>query len=361
MSSSPLPPDAPSRMGGPTAVAGFQRSLGDWFRAEAKDYPWRRTRDPYAILVSELMLQQTQIATVLGRGYYDRWLRAFPDWSTLAAAEEEAVLKLWEGLGYYNRARNLHRAAKIITEEYRGHFPDDPATALSLPGVGRYTVGAVLSFAYGQAVPLVDGNVGRVLARVLALEEAINSPGGLKILWDWAEALLDREDPATHNSALMELGQRICRPGKPDCPSCPVRGHCLADRGGLAETLPVKTKPAAITKRVEHVILAERSGEIYLCQESGSRRRGLWRLPEISAEEAADLTEMLRFDYTITRYRVTLLVHAPSPLWRPARFSSEGGAWFPFRASAPLPPLGAPYRRALDLYGNLRDGLDLRA
>lgn len=361
MNPAALPPDAPSRLGGPAAVAGFQRSLGDWFRAEAKDYPWRRTRDPYAILVSELMLQQTQIATVLGRGYYDRWMEAFPDWASLAAAEEVAVLKLWEGLGYYNRARNLHRAAKIITGEHCGRFPADPATALTLPGVGRYTVGAVLSFAYGQAVPLVDGNVGRVLARILALGEAINSPRGLKILWDWAESLLDAGDPATHNSALMELGQRICRPGKPDCTSCPVRSHCLADREGLAEALPIKTKAAAITKRIEHVLLAERAGEIYLCRESGSRRRGLWRLPEISAEEAADLTELLRFDYTITRYRVTLLVHAPSPLWQPAELPEGGGGWFPRRASHGLPPLGSPYRRALDLYGNLRDGLDLRS
>jgi len=236
-----LPMDATERIGGPSAVHEFQRQLAGWFRAGARDYPWRRTRDPYAILVSELMLQQTQIATVLGRGYYDRWMRAFPDWASLAEAPEESVLKLWEGLGYYNRARNLHRTARIVRQEHEGRFPEDPAAALALPGIGRYTVGAILSFAYGLPHPLVDGNVGRVLARLLALETAINSPGGLKILWNWAEALLDAADPATHNSALMELGQRICRPVQPDCPACPVKGHCLALREARTEVLPLKT------------------------------------------------------------------------------------------------------------------------
>lgn len=360
MKSAPLPPDAPTRLGGAKAVKRFQSSLGDWFRAEARDYPWRRTRDPYAILVSELMLQQTQIATVLGRGYYDRWMRAFPDWAALAMAEEETVLKLWEGLGYYNRARNLQRTARLITDNYGGRFPKDATAAMALPGVGRYTAGAVLSFAYGQPAPVVDGNVGRVLARTLLLEEAINSPTGLKRLWEWADDLLDRLDPAIHNSALMELGQRICRPGTPDCPSCPVREHCLAHRGGRTGEFPRKMRAAAVTKRSEHVLLAERSGEIFLCQESGSRRRGLWRLPEISAEEAADLTELLRFDYTITRYRVTLLVLEAPPSWRPDTLAGAAGSWFPLREPDAFPALGSPYRRALEHYGNLREGLDLR-
>lgn len=355
-----LPDDATERIGGMAALRGFQQALADWFRAEARDYPWRRTRDPYAILVSELMLQQTQIATVLGRGYYDRWMRAFPDWSSLAEAPEESILKRWEGLGYYNRARNLHRTARIVLLEHEGRFPEDPAAALALPGVGRYTVGAVLSFAYGLPHPLVDGNVGRVLARILALQTAINSPAGLKILWAWAGALLDPKDPATHNSALMELGQRICRPTQPDCPACPVKGICLASRGALTEVLPVKTKSTPVTKRIERVLLAEKQGRIYLCLESGSRRRGLWRLPEISAEAAADLPELLRFEYTITRYRVTLLVHEAPAVWKPENPPGNECGWFSPQDPAGLPPLGAPYRRALDLYADSRDGLDLR-
>jgi A/G-specific adenine glycosylase len=351
---------AADRLGGAAAMRDLQRSLGDWYRTGARDYPWRRTRDPYAILVSELMLQQTQIATVLGRGYYDRWMRALPDWASLAGAEEEAILKLWEGLGYYNRARNLQRTARIVMQEHGGRFPETPGEALALPGIGRYTVGAVLSFAYGLALPLVDGNVGRVLSRLLALDVAINSPGGLKILWEWAGELLDHDDPATHNSALMELGQRICRPSQPECPACPLRGHCLAHRDALTEVLPVKTKAASVTRKAERVILASRGGRILLCPESGSRRQGLWRLPEIAAETAADLPELFRFEYTITRYRVTLLVHEAPAILRPGTPPEGEGSWFPLLPPADLPPLGAPYRRALDLYADLRDDLDLR-
>lgn len=355
-----LPKDVTERIGGAAAAREFQRELAAWFRAGARDYPWRRTRDPYAILVSELMLQQTQIATVLGRGYYDRWMRAFPDWASLAEAPEESVLKFWEGLGYYNRARNLQRTARIVLSEHEGRFPEDPVAAIALPGIGRYTVGAVLSFAYGLPHPLVDGNVGRVLARLLSLETAINSPAGLRILWEWAEALLDPKDPATHNSALMELGQRICRPTQPDCPACPVKGLCRAHRESLTDVFPLKTKATPVTKRMERVLLAEKQGRIYLCLESGSRRRGLWRLPEISEETAADLPELLRFEYAITRYRVTLLVHEAPAVWRPESPQGNEGGWFSPQDPAGLPPLGAPYRRALDLYADSRDGLDLR-
>jgi len=158
----------------------------------------------------------------------------------------------------------------------------------------------------------------------------------------------------------MELGQRICRPTQPDCPSCPVKGLCLAHLQALTNVLPQKTKAAAVTKRIERVILAEQQGRIYLCLESGSRRRGLWRLPEISGETAADLPELLRFDYTITRYRVTLLVHEAPAVWRPDAAPGSDGDWFSPKSPAGLPPLGAPYRRALDLYVDSRDGLDLR-
>ena len=245
-------------------------------------------------------------------------------------------------------------------EEHGGRFPEDPEKALALPGVGRYTVGAVLSFAYGLPLPLVDGNVGRVLARILALGTAINAPAGLKVLWDWAGELLDHDDPGAHNSALMELGQRLCRPSQPDCPSCPVRDHCLAHRHDLTGTLPVKTKAATVTRREERVLLADRGGRIHLCPETGSRRRGLWRLPEIDGEAAADLAEILRFDYTITRYRVTLIVHAAPAVWNPGASGADEGIWVSLDDRGNWPPLGSPYRRALDLYTDFRDGLDLR-
>jgi A/G-specific adenine glycosylase len=355
-----LPQNAVDRLGGMETAEGLRRALGDWFRKEAREYPWRKTRDPYSILVSELMLQQTQIATVLGRGYYDRWMRAFPDWAALAEAPEDAILKLWEGLGYYNRARHLQRTAAIILRDHGGRFPDTLSSALSLPGIGRYTAGAVLSFAYDLAEPLVDGNVARVLARLLALEAPINSPGGLETLWDWSEQLLDLRNPATHNSAIMELGQRICRPSRPECGGCPVEAYCLSRRHDLTSLLPNKTKTKAVTKRVERVLLAERHGRIHLCQESGSRRRGLWRLPEIPGEAAADLPELFRFDYAITRYRVTLIVHEAPVGWQPDEHATGPGAWFRPDVPGDLPALGSPYRRALELYSDSLKDLDPR-
>jgi len=351
-----LPEDAIDRIGGTQAAEGFRRDLADWFRREAREYPWRKTRDPYAILVSESMLQQTQIATVLGKGYYDRWMRFLPDWSALAAAPEEVILKLWEGLGYYNRARHLQKTAAVILREFGGRFPSGLSSALSLPGIGRYTAGAVLSFAYGLPEPLVDGNVARVLARLLALGAPINSPEGLKTLWDWSGQLLDSQNPAVHNSAIMELGQRICRPPRPECDRCPVEAHCLSRRHGLTSALPKKTKPKPPTKRIERVLLAERQGRIHLCQESGPRRRGLWRLPEVTDEEAADFPELIRFDYSITRYQVTLIVHEAPVGWEPGETGS--GDWFRRDTPATLPPLGSPYRKALELYSFPPEGLD---
>ncbi|MEM9283979.1 MAG: A/G-specific adenine glycosylase, partial [Verrucomicrobiota bacterium] len=167
----------------------FQRKLIEWFRECGEDYPWRQTRDPYKILVSELMLQQTQIATVLGRGYFTRWLESFPDWQALADASEEEILKAWEGLGYYNRARNLWRAAVEVSQEYDGKLPGKFEVIHSLPGVGRYTAGAVLSFAFGQRAPIVDGNVVRVLSRLFGYTEPVDTSVSNRLLWDLADRL----------------------------------------------------------------------------------------------------------------------------------------------------------------------------
>ncbi len=354
-----LPTDAIDRIGGTEAAEGFRRDLADWFRKEAREYPWRKTRDPYSILVSESMLQQTQIATVLDRGYYDRWMRALPNWSALAAAPEEVILKLWEGLGYYNRARNLQKTAAMVLRDFEGRFPSSLSSALSLPGIGRYTAGAVLSFAYGLPESLVDGNVARVLARLLALSAPINSPKGVKTLWDWSGRMLDSQNPAVHNSAIMELGQRVCRPSRPECHACPVETYCLSRRHGLTSVLPNKTKPKSPTKRIERVLLAERQGRVHLCQEAGTRRRGLWRLPEVTDEKAADFPELLRFDYSITRYRVTLVVHEAPVGWEPDE--TDSGAWFPRNSPDSLPALGSPYRKALELYFCPPESLDPRA
>ena len=329
------------------SVVRFQDALIEWFCANGKDYPWRRTSDPYAILVSELMLQQTQIAAVLEKKYFERWMRRFPTPGALATAEESAVLKAWEGLGYYNRARNLQKAARTICDEFQGEFPGSYEAILALPGVGRYTAGAVLSFAFGRRGVIVDGNVSRVISRLLAFSTPIDSSSGIKAVWDYANRLTPDDRARHYNLAIMELGQRVCTKSHPNCMICPVSEWCSAKKQGISDILPQKKTKQAPVERVERVILPIRERKIFLTQESGTRRKGLWRLPEISEEEAEDLEELFRFKYAITRYRVTLIVHAPGPLQAEMLENSGGGKWFRIGSLDELPPLGSPYRKAI--------------
>ncbi|MCA0376947.1 MAG: A/G-specific adenine glycosylase [Gemmatimonadetes bacterium] len=209
----------------PEVARAFRRRLHRWFRAHGRDLPWRRTRDPYRILVSELMLQQTQVSRVLD--YYARFLERFPDLPTLAKARPTRVREAWHGLGYYARARNLHALARRVTRA-DGVIPDEPDTLRTLPGVGAYTAGAVASFAYEKRAALVDTNVARVLHRVFAPDAHPKSGPGLKRLWAIAEAILPRTGRAswTHNQAIMELGALVCTARAPRCTVCPVRTHC---------------------------------------------------------------------------------------------------------------------------------------
>ena len=247
----------------------FARALEQWFAKHRKDYPWRRTQDPYAILVSEVMLQQTQITTVLDRGYYSRWLERFPDFATLAAASEEDVLRTWEGLGYYRRARNLQKLAQVIVAEHRGRMPDDPAAILALPGIGPYTAGAIASFAFHLPEPIVDGNVARVLMRVFDDTTPIDGTEGQKRLWQRAKTLVQAADnPHAFNSALMELGQTLCRVSDAACAACPVRPHC---RTTNPAALPVKAKRTVITEVTERVFFHRNEDGVLLEQETGKR------------------------------------------------------------------------------------------
>jgi len=340
----------------PDDVAEFQRGLVEWFASAGRDYPWRRTRDPYAILVSELMLQQTRVATVLEKDYYGRWMSRFPDWEALARADEADVLEAWEGLGYYNRARNLLRAARVIRREHGGAFPESFDEIMALPGVGRYTAGAVFSFAFDRRATIVDGNVIRVLPRLMDYEAPVDTSEGRNRIWEWAENLTPATGVREYNSAIMELGQRLCLRSSPACDACPVRRWCAAAHRGTADRLPRKEKRASVTKRDEHVGIAIRQGEILFHPEDGSRRRGLWRLPHVEPSSADELVELFRFDYAITRYRVSLHVH-----WIPrARLDSiagEGGTWRSVDDSSEWPALGAPYRKAVEKYQNLQDDL----
>lgn len=210
------------------AASSFRRRLHAWYKKNARDLPWRTTRDPYRVLVSELMLQQTQVSRVLD--YYARFLHRFPDLDALAASPPKRVMEAWEGLGYYARARNLHKLARHVTREADGVIPADPVALRELPGIGAYTAGAVSSFAYERRAALVDTNVARVLQRVFAPEVTIKSGRGQKTLWGIAELLLPRTGKLTwtHNQALMELGALVCSARAPKCGQCPVRVGCLS-------------------------------------------------------------------------------------------------------------------------------------
>jgi A/G-specific adenine glycosylase len=310
-----------------------------WFRNAARDLPWRRTRDPYAILVSEIMLQQTQVATVIP--FYERWLARFPDFASLAAVEESDVLTIWQGLGYYSRARNLHRAARTIVENHGGEMPRDPALIRALPGIGRYTAGAVASFAFDLPEPLVDANVARVLARLLDLHTPIDSAVGQAALWSAAKALLPQKGARIFNGALMELGAILCTPRAPQCLLCPIREHCTAYASGTAESLPRKKPRRKQVELTDPCAWTVRKGRILLEQQTGSRWRGLWKLPSLPAGPNAE--PLLSLEYPFTHHRVTLTVFAQPA---PSQFG-EHLAWHPLASLAAV-PLTAPHRRAIE-------------
>lgn len=327
----------------PLALRAFARALARWFKVNGRDYPWRRTTDPYAILVSEIMLQQTQIATVLDRGYYGRWMKQFPNFASLSKASEHEILKAWEGLGYYRRARFLHKLAQTVIEKHKGIFPRDIAEIRKLPGIGDYTAGAVASFAYDDKQPIVDGNVARVLSRIYDDPTPVDSTAGKKLLWRRATALVNASAGARiHNSALMELGQTLCKLAAPRCQCCPVKKFCTATEPAA---LPVKSRRAQITRIVEHAYFLRTTNGVLLEQETGSRRTGLWKLPALPEMKRPPRT-LHTSTYTITRYQVTLHVHAaPSRLAAPAS-PHHSIIPFPDLASLPMP---SPYRRALKL------------
>jgi A/G-specific adenine glycosylase len=322
-------------------AAELARDLERWFQQHGRDLPWRRTADPYAILISEVMLQQTQIATVLDRGYYERWLTRFPDFTSLAAAPESEVLQAWEGLGYYRRARSLQALARAVIDQHNGTFPSNPDAIRALPGIGPYTAGAIASFAFNLPEPLVDGNVARVLARLDDLQQPVDSTAGRQHLWQRAEELVRAAaSPRRLNSALMELGQAICRPGRPLCLQCPVKRHCSAT---APAELPVKKPRPEITAVTEHVFFLMQGDAVLLEQERGPRRTGLWKLPPLPAALKKQPPVLLKSTYSITRYKVTLWVHAaPS---EPALVDNQ--RLIP-RAELGATPMPSPYRRALD-------------
>ncbi len=339
-------PDATSK---PTAskhplenTRAFQNELVKWFEKEGKNYPWRETHDPWAVLVSEIMLQQTQVATVLGKGHYTRFMALYPTPRDMAEATEQEILKAWEGLGYYRRARNLHAAARAITRNHGGVFPREFEKIRALPGIGAYTAGAVASFAYNEPQPIVDANVARVFSRLFDFQQRIDTTAGNKQLWHWAGELLPKKHPRSYNSALMELGQSYCSNKSPDCLSCPVKKFCQCSD---PSTLPIKKSATKTTRTNEFAIFSQDShGRILLeKQVEGKRREGMWHLPRREHEDTLDLPLALKTTYSITRYHVTLRIyntHADSIRLDPNM------QWHPFDALEQL-PMPSPDRKAL--------------
>ncbi len=272
-----------------SGTRGVRAALLRWYRANRRDLPWRRTRDPYAIWLSETMLQQTRVEAVIP--YYERFLRRFPDVGTLATADLDDVLSHWSGLGYYSRARNLREAAAQVVDRFDGRLPEDPDALRSLPGVGRYTAGAVASIAFDRPAPIVDGNVARVLARLLDIREPIESAPVRARLWEEAERLARGPAPGDLNQALMELGARVCTPRSPSCEACPVARHCAAAARGDPASLPVRL-PKRAPRRVRAVaaLVLRRGRALAVRRPERGLLGGMWELPgaEIGARERAE-------------------------------------------------------------------------
>lgn len=320
----------------------FRDVLVAWFEVHGQSHPWRETTDPWAILVSEIMLQQTTVGAVRAGRRFERFLTEFPDLASIRDAPEERLLKAWEGLGYYNRVRNLQKTARAVLADWGGEFPREAGDLVSLPGVGPYTAGAIASFAFNEPAPIVDGNVARVFSRVFDDVTEIDSTAGQRQLWQWAGELLDRERPRLFNSALMEVGQVFCRPKNPDCLECPLAPFCKTRK---PEELPRKKARAKTVAVDEYALLAKQQGKVLLARESGTRRRGFYRLPLRKEEEVVDLELLETSQYAITKHRVTLRVYEVTGALPGGQREDEN--WVSEAEVADL-PLPSPVRKVLD-------------
>ncbi|MGB8983779.1 MAG: A/G-specific adenine glycosylase [Anaerolineales bacterium] len=278
----------------------FSSRLLAWYRTHKRTPPWRDHPDPYAVWVSEIMLQQTRVETVIP--YFEKWLRLFPNVHALAKASEQDVLSAWEGLGYYSRARNLHKAAKIVSEEYRGEIPSDLDQLGRLPGIGRYTLGAIASIALGMDVAALDGNIKRVYARIFDVSEPVDSPAGEKILWRLAEEHLPKGQSGDYNQALMDLGATICVPKNPRCLICPVMEFCQARQKGVQDRRPVRTPKKDVPHHVHAAaVILERGRVLMARRPSQGLLGGMWEFPNgrVEGDLARELVKALKPGYNL--------------------------------------------------------------
>lgn len=302
----------------------FARLLLGWYAEHARDLPWRDAADPYAVWVSEIMLQQTRVDTVIG--YYQRWMTRFPTIQALAQSEEQEVLQLWEGLGYYSRARSLHRGAREVMVRFDGNLPATRVELETLPGIGRYTAGAIASMAYGQDEPALDGNLRRVLSRVFNIAVPIDSPQGQQRLDQLMAEHLPRGQAGNFNQAMMDLGATLCIPRSPDCGKCPLTPICQARLSGLQEERPVKKNRPRVPHYDVTAAVIHRNGQVLIAKRpANGLLGGMWEFPGGKQEPGEALTECLQreimeelgtqievgpelgvFNHAYTHFKVTL-------------------------------------------------------
>ncbi|WDI44444.1 A/G-specific adenine glycosylase [Bremerella sp. P1] len=331
-------PENSSPVGG--SLAAFQSHVFAWFAAHKRDLPWRKSQDPYRVWISEIMLQQTQVATV--KEYFRRFTAEFPHVSDLAEAEEQQVLLLWEGLGYYRRARQLHAAAKEIVERYDGKFPQTVDEIQSLPGIGRYTAGAIASIAYGLKAPILEANTQRLFARLIGWDQVLTTSASQKRLWEFAEEILPDHDVGIFNQALMEIGSLVCTPKNPSCSQCPLVAHCEAYQQGRQDEIPQPKKKIEFIPITEIALVVRRKNEV-LVRQCGQDERwaGLWDFPRFSVENQEELnvveaqlkeasgieaslgSHVTTIKHGVTKYRITLLCHEMA--YKKGRLRPEAG------------------------------------
>ncbi len=274
-------------------IFSIRRALLGWYRKTKRDLPWRKTKDPYAVWLSEIMLQQTRVETVIP--YYEQFIKQFPSIESLAKAHEDRILKLWEGLGYYSRALNLQKTARIVAQERNGEFPRSVDELQLLPGIGRYTAGAIASIAFGIRAPVLDGNVKRILTRLFAVEGRIDLRETENRLWHQAEELVPAKSPGDFNQGLMELGARICLPKNPNCEECPIASWCEARKLGIPNHFPVRTPKKAIPHYEVVAAAIHKNGRYLLGKRPpGGLLGGLWEFPGGKVESGETHQEALR-------------------------------------------------------------------
>jgi A/G-specific adenine glycosylase len=351
--------------------SNIQKKILQWYKKNKRDLPWRKTTDPYAIWVSEIMLQQTQVATVIP--YYQRFLKSFPTVRDLAKADLSRVLKTWEGLGYYSRARNLHRAAQIVSNHYHGEFPDQLTDLRTLPGIGRYTAGAILSIAFNKEAPILDGNVKRVLSRLFAIADPSARGKSEARLWHLSESLIPKGEASSFNQGLMDLGATTCTPKEPRCSKCPLSRLCKGKACGEPERFPTKTA----RKKIPHIeaisAVIQRDGKVVLRQRPpAGLLGGLWEFPNwpiegkgnpknyLGQKVKSDLGLTVKskepigsFHQTFTHFKLTLHVFHCQVLGRVGR-----GKWV-LHKDLPLLPMPRIHRRIANTLGP--NALSLRA